>query len=984
MISRLEKRIVAIILACFIVVAEISCSTFGTRAAERETACSIVQDEVAEYELKEAGETVYYSFIPSEDAIYTITTIGDTDTVGTVYDADWNVLYSDNDSGDGLNYKIHASLSKNVTYYIESGFFMDSEIGTICTSIHAEDALEEEKQDIENPVEEESVSDTATDTDPLVENTENVADENESYQYEIDGDNVRITKYIGSDLDVEIPEQIDGKYVTRIGEKAFEDSDITSVSIPSMVTEIEYGTFSGCSSLKNVTFSNEGNLKTIGEFAFFYSGVENLVLPDGLTTINKRAFSGSSLITLNMPDSVTNMGVHVFSNCVQLENVRLSESLTTIPNSTFYRAIALKTITLPANTEVIGAGAFRNSGLESITIPSKVKTIEDGAFDYTQLSSIVIPDSVTYLGNYAFSDCEKLATIKLGKGIKTINENTFYGTLAQNVDLGNVEVISKRAFMLSGMETLNLPVSVTEIQYVAFYGSSNLTSINASSSLKKLDGCAFEKTKWYKQQPDGLLYVGNVLYNYKGTAGKSVTVKDGTKAIASVAFFNQKNIESVILPNSLEYINVFAFLNCASLKRIEIPDSVTEIEPYSLGYIQGNAENGVAVELEGYNFNNLIKQTDFTIVAYPGTEAERYAKENGFKFEEKQPPQVTYRTHVQSFGWQDYVTNGMVSGTSGLSKRLEAIEISLSGNNNLGIQYTTHCQSYGWLPWSANGEMNGTEGEAKRLEAIKIQLTGADKNRYDVYYRVHAQSYGWLGWAKNGEPSGTSGLAKRLEAIQIVIVKKGESINTNLGNIKSTRSEAYVAIAGTSPVVGTNVTSATNPVIPGTAITNVAYKTHVQSYGWQGWKYNGQMSGTSGQAKRLEGINIKLTNQQYSGSIVYTTHVQSYGWQGDVNNSSTWKKDGEMSGTSGKAKRLEAICIKLTGEMEKHYDVYYRVHAQSYGWLGWTCNGAPSGTAGYGKRLEGIQIVLVPKGSGAPASNYGGLNSNRTESYIAK
>ena len=71
---------------------------------------------------------------------------------------------------------------------------------------------------------------------------------------------------------------------------------------------------------------------------------------------------------------------------------------------------------------------------------------------------------------------------------------------------------------------------------------------------------------------------------------------------------------------------------------------------------------------------------------------------------------------------------------------------------------------------------------------------------------------------------------------------------------------------------------------------------------------------------------------------------------------------------SGQAKRLEAICIALTGDMQRHYDVYYRVHAQSFGWLGWAKNGAPAGTAGYAKRLEGIEIRLVPKGQAAPGS----------------
>lgn len=335
---------------------------------------------------------------------------------------------------------------------------------------------------------------------------------------------------------------------------------------------------------------------------------------------------------------------------------------------------------------------------------------------------------------------------------------------------------------------------------------------------------------------------------------------------------------------------------------------------------------------------------------------------------------VSYRTHVQSFGWQGIVTNGTMSGTSGKAKRLEGIEISVAGNSSLGIQYTTHCQSYGWLPWSANGEMNGTEGEAKRLEAIKIQLTGADKDKYNVYYRVHAQSFGWLAWASNGAPAGTAGLAKRLEAIQVVIVKKGESFNHTIGNIQSVRGEAYVPASN----------AVANPVVAGENTVNVEYRTHVQSFGWQGWKYNGTMSGTSGLAKRLEGINVRLTNKPYNGSIVYTTHVQSYGWQGDINNTNTWCRDGQMSGTSGKAKRLEAICIALTGEMAEHYDVYYRVHAQSYGWLGWSKNGAPAGTAGLAKRLEGIQIVLVPKNGAAPSIDYQGIRSIRSQAYIKR
>ena len=338
---------------------------------------------------------------------------------------------------------------------------------------------------------------------------------------------------------------------------------------------------------------------------------------------------------------------------------------------------------------------------------------------------------------------------------------------------------------------------------------------------------------------------------------------------------------------------------------------------------------------------------------------------------------VSYKTHIQTYGdSQPAMSNGWMAGTSGEAKRLENIWVRVSGNANLGVQYTTHCQTYGWLPWSANGEKNGTSGEAKRLEAIKIRLTGADKDNYDIYYRVHAQSFGWLAWAKNGEPSGTAGYGKRLEGIQIVVVKKGESApGQSYANVNpsSVNTRAYVALQNGSIQ------------IPGDAYNaNIMYKTHVQSFGWQTWKTHGQLSGTSGKAKRLEGINIKLSNASYSGGVRYTTHVQSYGWQGNENDPNTWKKDGEMSGTSGQAKRLEAIRISLYGEMAEHYDIYYRVHAQSFGWLSWAKNGEASGTAGLAKRLEGIQIILVPKGSPEPGRTYDNITATNTVSFIRR
>jgi len=336
------------------------------------------------------------------------------------------------------------------------------------------------------------------------------------------------------------------------------------------------------------------------------------------------------------------------------------------------------------------------------------------------------------------------------------------------------------------------------------------------------------------------------------------------------------------------------------------------------------------------------------------------------------PVTVSYSTHIQSYGWnKSAAKNGAVAGTTGKAKRLEAIKISVEGNEDLGIQYTTHCQGYGWLNWSSNGEISGTTGEAKRLEAIKIQLTGADRDKYDVYYRVHAQGYGWMNWAKNGEAAGTAGLAKRLEAIQVVVVKKGESVPDKFEGVTASEKKAYMASA-----------AATAATVEGSDRAHVQYRSHLQTYGWQNWKNDGDISGTTGKAKRLESLKLELKNKDYTGGICYNAHVQTIGWQADPNKSATWKKDGEFCGTTGNAKRLEAIQIELYGEMAEHYDIYYRVHSQTYGWMKWAKNGEMAGTTGQHKRIEGIQVVLVKKGEQAPSDNYKGAVTNTTKSFL--
>lgn len=135
------------------------------------------------------------------------------------------------------------------------------------------------------------------------------------------------------------------------------------------------------------------------------------------------------------------------------------------------------------------------------------------------------------------------------------------------------------------------------------------------------------------------------------------------------------------------------------------------------------------------------------------------------------------------------------------------------------------------------------------------------------------------------------------------------------------------------------------------AQSQFSYQANVEGNGWMQPVSNGEIAGTTMQAKRLEALIIN-----FAGGIKYSAHVENIGWQ-------DWVHEGDVAGTVGKNLRMEAIRIQLTGNTEQNYDVYYRAHVENIGWLGWVKNGAPAGSAGASLRMEAIQIKIVKKGT---------------------
>lgn len=102
----------------------------------------------------------------------------------------------------------------------------------------------------------------------------------------------------------------------------------------------------------------------------------------------------------------------------------------------------------------------------------------------------------------------------------------------------------------------------------------------------------------------------------------------------------------------------------------------------------------------------------------------------------------------------------------------------------------------------------------------------------------------------------------------------------------------------------------------------ITYQVNIEGTGWTNIVENGQIAGTTGQAKRLEALIINLEN-----GIQYSAHIQNIGWQ-------NWQNSGSVAGTVGQSLRLEAVRIKLMNSFENQFDIYYRSHVQNIGWLG--------------------------------------------------
>lgn len=268
-----------------------------------------------------------------------------------------------------------------------------------------------------------------------------------------------ISNYTGDEPNVVIPSQHNGIEVSAIGEEAFANSQIQSISGGENISLIDTGAFSSCYMLKD--FNVEGKITTISAEAFSdCTNLEEIILPDTLTFLGDSVFENcQSLKSIKIPEGIQNISAYTFAGSSSLESISLPESITSIGQGAFSGCGKLSDIVLPEALTVIGYDAFKNCvSLSSITIPESVQKIKEDAFN-TYMTIYVEGSTTGWHGSWCSSMTEIVYTnrdsslpdaeIKPGTYDVVIN-SSYDAEQSIYINDGELEILIKSGTLLVG------------------------------------------------------------------------------------------------------------------------------------------------------------------------------------------------------------------------------------------------------------------------------------------------------------------------------------------------------------------------------------------------------------------------------------------------------------------------------------------------------------------------------------------------------
>ena len=413
-------------------------------------------------------------------------------------------------------------------------------------------------------------------------------DSESDFEYErIDNNRaICITGYIGNRAVVNIPSRIQGLPVTTIGSYAFyQNRNLTNVTIPNNVTSIESFAFDE-TSLANVTIGN--SITSIGWMAFMrsltsihvasgnlhYSSLDGVLydreqrtlvkypsgragatftIPSGVTSIGDRAFYDTGLTSVTIPNSVASIGMQAFS-FTRLNNITIPNSVTFIDELAFADTGLTSVTFVRSGITIKEIGVWHGGGGDDgDTFPGdlRYKYLIGGAGTYTRTEGEQVwvrPQDRE--GDFYF------LRVDSGRSVSVIKYTGTQQTvqIPQQIQRLPVTSIGGLAFANSDIGSITIPNSITSIGNYAFYGCTSLTSVTIGNSVTSIGYAAF----------------------YGCTSLTSVTIGNSVSSIGDSAFSGCRNLTNITIPNSVTSIGDWAFAG-TGLTNITIPNSVTSI-----------------------------------------------------------------------------------------------------------------------------------------------------------------------------------------------------------------------------------------------------------------------------------------------------------------------------------------------------------------------------------------------------------------------
>lgn len=418
---------------------------------------------------------------------------------------------------------------------------------------------------------------------------------------------------------------VDLSNVSYIGDYAFAETGLKSVTLPAGLQYLGKGAFSGCTALSQVTFEASA-LDVIADETFAKcASLKQITLPAGITHIGKgafensalqsvtfggaeeviasRAFFGTRIGSVTLPSTVSEIGAYAFASNPSLNVANLS-AIKEMGARAFHNCPMLHTVTFADGTEVIGEEAFavlsdgETTSLKTVTLPDSVKTIGFGAFfmcdrlasvnlahvksigDYAFFGTAIqtVSTSAETVGDFAFAASEvKNATLT---GTRIIGAKAFYGSQLSVLNTDAAEVIGENAFSKTKLTSVSLPATLSNYSYqktIKIYSNSKERfedkTVSAESfgtgalaDISTLENITVGGTDGDFFTDNGVLYAkvanGYALVQYPANhSGEEYVVLDGTVRIEAQAFANVKNLKKIVFSPELKSVGSLAFYN---------------------------------------------------------------------------------------------------------------------------------------------------------------------------------------------------------------------------------------------------------------------------------------------------------------------------------------------------------------------------------------------------------------------------------------